>query len=182
MRTQEHIKISAIAATLALPWLKGDIWIPFTSSVLIDVDHYAWYVISQRDLSLRGMARYFQQGKPPQRPEVRLLHQTPVVGCLLLLAMLTRSRVLGLIVAGLLFHISLDRFHKAEMRHLQRSLNEQAHTTCPNCGQQDQVLQLHSVRKPRNLLDRYNQNNFVALCPSCHQKAHKRAKNAGQTV
>src|SRR5690348_16961845 len=40
MRPQEHVKLSAIAAAAAWPWLKQDVWIPFTASILIDADHY----------------------------------------------------------------------------------------------------------------------------------------------
>src|SRR4051812_294026 len=108
MRPQDHAKISAVAAAIAWPWLKQDIWIPYTASILIDVDHYCWHALTQRTLSLRAMARYFGQGKAPQRPEVRLLHQPMVLGSLLLFAMSIRSRFLGLIISGLIFHVCLD--------------------------------------------------------------------------
>src|SRR5947199_6123522 len=98
MRIQEHVKLSAIAATIALPWLGKDVVIPLTSSVLIDVDHYLWHAITYRTLSLRAAIRYFGQADPPQLKEARLLHHPLVLGTLLLIALLTRSRFLMLIL------------------------------------------------------------------------------------
>src|SRR5215469_11153549 len=126
MRSQEHAKISAIAAVAAWPWLKQDVWIPYMASILIDADHYLWHAITQRTLSLRAAVRYYQQANPPQRPEMRLLHQPIVLGFLLFLAVRTRSRLLSLILAGLIFHVCLDLYHKTRMRSLKRSLSEQA--------------------------------------------------------
>lgn len=173
MRPQDHAKISAVAAVAALPWLKQDVWIPYTASILIDVDHYCWHAISQRTLSLRAMARYFAQGKAPQRPEVRLLHQPPVLGLLLLLAVGTRSRLLGLILSGLIFHVCLDRYHQTRMRYLRRSLSEQANFTCPKCGTPHGELELHMLRRPRSLRERYSASSFIALCHSCHKALHQ---------
>src|SRR5437660_1975921 len=120
MRIQEHVKLSTAAALLALPWLKKDTWIPFTSSVLIDVDHYLWHAVTHRTLSLRAALRYFGQADPPQLPQARLLHQPIVLGSLLVATSYTRSRILWLILAGLLFHVSLDLVHAAQMKSLKR--------------------------------------------------------------
>ncbi len=108
MRIQEHVKLSTAAAFAALPWLKKDVWIPLAASVLIDVDHYLWHAVTHRTLSLRAAIKYFGQADPPQRQAARLLHQPIVLGTLLFIAIRTRSRVLLLILAGLLFHVSLD--------------------------------------------------------------------------
>jgi hypothetical protein len=100
MRVQEHVKLSAAAAIVALPWLKKDVWIPLASSVLIDVDHYLWHAVTYRTLSLRTAIRYFGQADPPQFPQTRLLHHPLVLGSLLVVAARTRSRILWLILAG----------------------------------------------------------------------------------
>jgi len=178
MRPQEHVKLSAIAAAVTWPWLKKDVWIPFTASILIDADHYLWHAITQRTLSLRAAVRYYRQANPPQLPQMRLLHQPLVLGLLLCLAVRTRSRLLGLILAGLLFHVSLDRYHNASMRALKRNLNEQANHSCPSCGKELLELELHTVRRPRNILDHYNPHNFVVLCPECHREAHRRIRES----
>jgi hypothetical protein len=172
MRVQEHVKISMVATIITLPWLKKDAWIPLAASVLIDVDHYLWYAVTQRTLSLRAAIRYFGQADPPQLPEARLLHHPIVLGLLLVLAARTRSRLLWLILAGLLFHVSLDAIHVTQMNHLKHSLSEQAHSLCQECEQHFPALQLHTVHFAGNILDRYNPRHFVVLCPECHEKAH----------
>ncbi len=172
MRVQEHVKISTVAAVIALPWLKKDVWIPLAASVLIDVDHYLWYAVTRRTLSLRAAVRYFGQADPPQLPQARLLHHPIVLSLLLVLALRTRSRILWLMLAGLLFHVSLDAIHVTQMNRLKWSLSEQAHSVCSECGQHVATLQLHTVHFARNILDRYNPQHFVVLCPACHEKAH----------
>jgi hypothetical protein len=176
MRPKEHATISAIAAAAALPWLKQDVWIPYAASILIDVDHYLWHAITQRTLSFRAAVRYYKQANPQQRPEMRLLHQPAVLGLLLFIAVRTRSRLLGLILAGLLFHVSLDRFHQAQIRQLKRSLRARADSTCPQCGVTYKKLELHTVHRPRNLLESYSPRNFAVLCPQCHILAHSKGE------
>jgi len=150
MRVQEHVKLSTAAAFAALPWLKKDVWIPLAASVLIDVDHYLWHAVTHRTLSLRAAIKYFGQADPPQRQAARLLHQPIVLGTLLFIAIRTRSRVLLLILAGLLFHVSLDVVHATQMKALKRSLSDQANGICPECGQECEALQLHTVHVGRH--------------------------------
>ena len=172
MRVQEHVKISTAAALLALPWLKTEVWIPFAASILIDVDHYLWYAITHRTLSLRAAVRYFGQANPPGRAATRFLHHPLVLGSLLFLAVRMRSRILALVLAGLLFHVSLDVIHTRQMSYLKQTLSEQAHYQCQECGKQFDELELHTMRFARNVIDRYNPQHFVVLCPSCHEQAH----------
>ena len=172
MRVQEHIKLSTLAATMALPWLGKDVLIPLTSSLLIDVDHYMWHAATFRTLSLRAAVKYFGQADPPQRKEARLLHHPLVLGILFLIALRTRSRFLLLILAGLIFHVSLDVVHVTQMQSLKQSLSEEANGICPECGEWCEALQLHTVHISSSMLSRYNAKNFVVLCPTCHEKAH----------
>lgn len=182
MRVQEHIRLSTAAALATLPWLKKDVWIPLAASIFIDVDHYLWHAITHRTLSLRTAVQYFGQADPPQLPQARLLHHPLVLGSLLLLALRTRSRILALILAGLLFHVSLDVVHVTQMKTLKRKLSEQVNFICPACGQQYDALQLHTVHFVSNLLDRYNPCHFVVLCPTCHEQAHTGTKLNFQTL
>src|SRR5947209_9462839 len=175
MRVQEHVKISALGAIAALPWLKQDVWIPFVASIGIDVDHYVWHALTHRTLSLRAAVRYFGQADPPQVPEAKFLHHPIVLGTLLFVALRLRSRVLLLILAGLLFHVSLDVIHVSQMRALKRSLSEQAQGQCSVCGQREEALQLHTVHVASNILERYSPRHFVVLCPACHEQAHRGA-------
>ncbi|HEX7737992.1 MAG TPA: hypothetical protein VF458_24315 [Ktedonobacteraceae bacterium] len=176
MRIQNHVQLSALAAAAAWPWLKKDVWIPFTASILIDADHYIWYAITHRTLSLRATLHYYQRSNPPQFAEQRLLHQPLVLGLLLFLAVRTRSRLLSLILAGLLFHVGLDHYHKYQMRTLKRTLNEQAHFTCPQCGQQFPELELHTIHTPKLVFKHYQPQNFLVLCPTCHHTTHEQAR------
>jgi hypothetical protein len=175
MQIQEHIKISTAAALITAPLLKKDVWIPFAASLLIDVDHYLWHAITYRTLSLRAAVRYFGQADPPQLPQARLLHHPLVLGTLLFLAVRLRSRLLSLILAGLLFHVSLDIFHVGQMNTLKYSLREQANHRCCQCGQHDEALQLHTLHFSKNLLTRYNPEYFIVLCSDCHEQAHASA-------
>lgn len=176
MRPQEHVKLSMVTAAVVWPWLKKDVWIPFTASILIDSDHYLWHAITQRTLSVRAAVRYYRQANPPQLPQMRLLHQPLVLGLILFLAVRTRSRLLALVLAGLLFHVGLDRYHNARMRALRRDLCEQPGRRCPACGQEQAALELHTLRRPRNILDHYKASNFVGLCPACHREAHRQIR------
>lgn len=172
MRVQEHLKISAAAAFITLPWLKGSCWLPFTASILIDVDHYLWHMVSKRTLSLRAAIRYFGQADPPQLVEARLLHHPLVLGSLLYLAWRFQSRLLWLILSGLLFHVSLDVIHGNRMSNLKRRLSVEAAFCCSDCGLKLAALQLHTICIPANILDRYNPRHFKVLCPACHELAH----------
>ncbi len=172
MRVQEHVKLSAIAATIALPWLGKDVIIPLSSSVLIDVDHYFWHAITFRTLSFRAAVKYFGQADPPQFKGARLLHHPLVLGTLLAIALLTRSRFLMLILAGLVFHVSLDVVHVTQMQSLKQALSKAANNICPECGERCEALQLHTLYFSPSMLNRYNAEHFVVLCPICHEKAH----------
>ncbi len=172
MRVQEHVMLSTGAALVALPFLKKDVWIPLAASVLIDVDHYLWYAVTYGTLNFKEAVHYFGQADPPQLPEARLLHSPLLLGFLLFLAARLRSRLLMLVLLGLLFHISLDAIHVIQIGRLKRELGAQAHRACPACGANFEPLQLHTVHFARNLLDRYNPQHFVVLCPDCHEQAH----------
>ncbi len=174
MQTQEHIKLSAAASALAFPWLKKSVWIPFTASILIDVDHYIWYAVTHRSLSLKEALAFFNQADPPQTQTMKFLHHPITLGLLLFLALRLRSRILALILAGFLFHVSLDVIHIKQMSTLKRTLGEQVKHVCPECGHEEKPLQLHTIHYAGNLLDRYNPEHFVVLCGTCHEKAHQK--------
>lgn len=182
MRVQEHVTFSTIAAAAALPWLKRDTWIPWMSSLLIDVDHYAWHAIAHRTLSLRAALRYFGQADPPRLPQARFLHHPLVLAALLFLATRLRSRLLSLILVGLLFHVSLDVLHGSRLHHLKQSLTAQAQGICPACGKDDEPLQLHTVHFSTNPFERYAARHFVVLCPACHERAHSETRSRAKSL
>jgi hypothetical protein len=98
--------------------------------------------------------QYFGQADPPQYQEMRLLHHPIILGILLLIALRTRSRFLLLILAGLLFHVSLDIVHVTQMKSLKQSLSEKANDICPECGEEGKALQLHTVHFSPIIVDR----------------------------
>ncbi len=182
MRLQEHVKLSTAASVVALPWLKQDVWIPLLASLGIDVDHYIWHVVTHRTLSLRAAVRYFGQADPQHLTHAKFLHHPIVLGGIFVIALRLRSRLLLLILAGLLFHVSLDVIHDSQMKGLKKSLSEQAQYHCPECGKAERVLQLHTLHFASNLLERYSPRHFVVLCPDCHEKAHRATKEPVQAL
>jgi len=176
MRIQEHVKLSTAAAVVALPWLKQDVWIPLLASLGIDVDHYIWHAITQRTLSFRAAIRYFGQADPQHLTHAKFLHHPVVLASIFVIALRLRSRLLFLILAGLVFHVCLDTFHDSQMSGLKKSLSEQAQYHCPQCGKEEPALQLHTLHFASNLLERYAPRHFVVLCPDCHEKAHRATK------
>ena len=173
MNVREHVKLSAAAALLAAPWLTQEVAIPFAASILIDVDHYTWYAVTRRTLSLKAAMRYFGQADPPQLRQMRVLHHPLLLATLLLLAARTRSRFLWLVLCGLLFHVSLDVVHVNRMSYLKRTLSARVARQCQECGRHCDALQLHTLHVSDNLIDRYHPRYFVVLCPACHEKAHE---------
>lgn len=176
MRLQEHLKLSTAAAVVALPWLRQDVWIPLFASIGIDVDHYIWHALTHRTLSWRAAVRYFGQADPQRLTQAKFLHHPIALGSLLFLALRLRSRLLLLVLAGMLFHVSLDTFHVAQMNRLKKSLSQQAQYHCPQCGKPEAALQLHTAYFASNLLERYSPRHFIVLCPDCHEKAHRATK------
>jgi hypothetical protein len=182
MRIQEHIKLSTAAAVVVSPWLRQDVWIPLLASIGIDVDHYIWHAIAHRTLSLRAAVRYFGQADPPQLPQAKFLHHPLVLGSVFFIALRLHSRLLFLILAGLLFHVSLDAIHITRMSGLKKSLSQQAQNHCPACGKAETALQLHTLHYASSLLERYSPRHFVVLCPDCHEKAHRATKTPVQAL
>lgn len=174
MRVQEHVKLSLVATAVMLPWLKKACWIPFLASVLIDVDHYLWHVITHRTVSLRAAIRYFGQADPPQLPQARVLHHPLFLGSLLWLALRLRSRMLWLILSGLVFHVGLDGIHARQIHGLKRTLSERANSRCPTCDSKVESLQLHTIEIAPLPFERYHPRHYQVLCPACHELAHAR--------
>ena len=182
MRIQEHIKLSTAAAVVVSPWLRQDVWIPLLASLGIDIDHFIWHAIAHRTLSLRAAVRYFGQADPQHLPQAKFLHHPIVLGSLFFIALRLRSRVLFLILAGMLFHVNLDAIHVAQMNGLKKSLGQQAQYHCPACGKAEPALQLHTLHFASNLLERYAPRHFVVLCPACHEKAHRATNTPVQAL
>jgi len=83
----------------------------FASSVLIDVDHYVYYVWKKRDLSLRNAYIWFTSVR---RRIPRYLHRPDVIAILLVLSFHV-SIIFFYILIGFMIHILSDE-HKNILR------------------------------------------------------------------
>ena len=69
---------------LARPWLQTRAIGLLAGGVLVDVDHYAWFCMRQRDWSPAAAMQFFNEPQPPQHPATRALHN-PLVPLALVL-------------------------------------------------------------------------------------------------
>ena len=111
MRVRDHVLISTAGAALAAPLIGRGALGVWAGGVLIDADHYAWYCLRQRRLSLPAAVRFFNQADPPQHPATRALHapRCPVHRSS---AGLRQRRLLP-VALGMGLHAALDAGHQA---------------------------------------------------------------------
>lgn len=99
-------------------------WAPtliiFLSSLLIDVDHYAYYAIKTKDFSFRRSYKWFvkklenwrrlnQKEKAEQKIAVMAFHGIEFLSLLFILSFVYTSALW--ILAGVSFHLVLDHIH-----------------------------------------------------------------------
>ncbi len=174
MRVRDHLLLSTLAAAAIYQFMGRKTLTPWAASVLIDVDHYAWYVMDHRTLSLTDAVRFFNQAQPPQHAGTRRLHSVDV-----LLALLVASfwwRPLRLVLLGLLFHVALDAVHNVRIEKARRLTLERDQHTCRRCGARDDTVVAHVWRQPM-LLPSYRLDCLVSLCGPCHELAHKAGRD-----
>jgi hypothetical protein len=175
MRVRDHIALSTGAAAVLYPRLRRAVVVPWAASILIDADHYLWFVVRYRRLSPAAAVRLFNQAGGPKHAATRPLHH-PVTLLLLLLAG-RRWPTAALPVAGLAFHAGLDAYHRARTADSQRVALIRDRFTCRVCRAQSPGVVAHLWRQPR-LLPSYRVEHFVALCADCHEAAHARGSRA----
>jgi hypothetical protein len=169
VRVSDHALISTGAAAALYPRLRGKVLVPWAASVLIDVDHYLWFCVSQRSLSPRQAVRFFNQAQPPQHSGTRLLHHP--VTLLLVLLVSYRWRWAALLLLGMAFHVGLDVYHGARMDEVRRAALRRDAATCQQCGARGPDVVAHVWRQPR-LLAAYRVEHLISLCAACHELAH----------
>ncbi|MCL5256813.1 MAG: hypothetical protein M1319_03335 [Chloroflexi bacterium] len=110
MFPKQHLVVSTIWAAASLPALGKRTPIAWASSILIDVDHYLWYAIHFRNLSLQDALDYFYTTPPRRRtPSLNVFHTIEFLG--LLAAVSNFSAVLRAVLYGFLFHILADTYY-----------------------------------------------------------------------
>jgi len=169
VRVRDHLALSTLAAAALYPIVKRKALIPWAASVLIDVDHYAWFTVESGSLNLIEAVRFFNQAQPPQHLSTRRLHSPDV-----LLALMVAGhwwRPLRLVGYGIAFHVALDVTHSAMNGRARRRALARDQYTCRRCGARDETVVAHIWRQPP-LLPSYRTNHLVSLCGSCHELAH----------
>jgi|GEM_PF-518481 len=168
MRVRDHIVLSSCAVVVAWPWLGRAALLPWIASILIDIDHYLFFIYQRRQVDPLAAVQFFDQAQPPQHLGTRLLH-TPLV--LALLVPGRRWRVFRLFLLGMVFHIGLDLYHLAKTRNARREALRRDNFTCQQCGDHYRTIVAHLQRQPR-FLPSYDVECYTALCSRCHEAVH----------
>jgi hypothetical protein len=137
--------------------------------VVVDVDHYAWFCLRERQWSPQAAMRFFNEPHPPQDPATRVLH-SPLVPLALLLLGLRRPALLT-VAAGIAIHIALDAHHEARMDAARAVALERDAFACRACGARTADIGTHLWSQPW-VMPSYAPRHLVALCDACHEAAH----------
>ena len=113
MTLVRHLAFTGAAAVILLPFRSGaEILLFAAAGILIDADHYLVYVMRRREVSLRGMFRYFAEFQAVEKTVpyfgLCLFHTADIL--LLIAAFSWFFPLLRPVVAGMLFHHLLDIF------------------------------------------------------------------------
>jgi hypothetical protein len=169
VRVRDHVLISTAGAALAAPSLGRGALSLWAGGVLIDADHYAWFCLRHRRLSLQAAVRFFNQADPPQHPATRALHAPAAVLSVVLIGLGWRR--LRPVALGMGLHVALDAYHLARMARARSAALARDGYRCRACGAQAPPVTAHVWRQPR-LLPSYRHRNLVSLCRRCHDAAH----------
>ncbi len=114
MTLMQHTKLTGAAALLLLPfWDAMQIFWFAVGSILIDIDHYIFYVMRCRRFDIRGMFRYFNDLQEIQKSipyaGLCIFHTLDFFVLVGLLAFYHPAFLY--LLAGLLFHFAVDLVH-----------------------------------------------------------------------
>ncbi|OIO88160.1 MAG: hypothetical protein AUK03_16705 [Anaerolineae bacterium CG2_30_64_16] len=177
-----HLLLTTLAA-VALNRQWGPRVLAFwAGGILADSDHLLWHAQQADRLDVRAAWAYFTSARQGARPaETLLLHRWPVI-----LAGLACAPVLpriGALAAGLAFHRLLDDLadrsnpwlYARRVRRratLHRAVFRRAGYRCEACGAVGKLAAHHRVQREAGGRDTLA--NLVALCVTCHDRAHNR--------
>lgn len=163
--------LSTVGAALLFPWFGRKVVPAWAASILIDADHYLWFVANERQVDPVAAVRFFNEAQPPPASTVRFFH-TPVA-LSIVAALGVRRRALLPVALGMAAHVAIDTYHDARMNRARARALRRDGYTCQECGTRDDTVTAHTKGQPW-LLPSYNVSNFVALCGPCHEAAHSR--------
>jgi hypothetical protein len=149
----------------------------WAASILMDVDHYAWFAVNERSLNPVEAFGYFDEANPPQHQATRILHSPVALAAVFALG--AWNRRLMPIAIGMAAHAGLDVYHRARVQRSKRINLRREGYLCRNCGEQGPHVVAHLAWQPR-LLPSYRPENFIALCPGCHDAAHAEIARASR--
>jgi hypothetical protein len=173
VRVRDHILISTAAAVLAAPFIGRGALSLWAGGVLIDADHYAWFCLQERRLSLPAAVHFFNQADAPHHSATRALHAPAALLSVLLLGL--RQRRLLPVALGMGLHVALDAHHRARMDRARSAALVRDGYSCQVCGTAAAPVNAHIWRQPR-LLPSYRAQNLITLCGQCHEAAHARLR------
>ena len=169
MRVRDHIALSTAAAALLFPVFGKRVATAWAASILIDADHYLWFVANERRVDPVAAVEFFNEAQPPPATNVRWFHSPVALGIVAALA--TRRRSLLPVAIGMAAHAAVDVYHDARMNRVKEAALRRDGYRCQECGAQDETVTAHTKSQPA-LLPSYRVSNFVALCGPCHLAAH----------
>jgi len=169
MRVRDHIVLATVGAALLAPWLgprrTAAAW---AGSVLIDIDHYIWFVANEGRLDPIAALSFFNEAQPPPATNVRIFHGPVALGAMAALSI--RWKALWPVTLGMAAHVAADRYHDARLSRVRAAVLRRDGFTCQECGVRDETVTAHMARQPR-VMPSYKPGNFVALCGTCHAAA-----------
>ena len=173
MRVRDHIAISTAAAAVLLPFVgKKNVALGWAGSILIDADHYLWFVANERRIDPVAAVNFFNEAQPPPATNVRWFHH-PVVLAGVAAAAVKRRSLLPVAI-GMAAHAALDIYHDARLQRVRAAVLRRDGYRCQECGVRDETVTAHTARQPQ-VLPSYKLSNYVALCGPCHTAAHQRS-------
>ena len=109
-----HFLLSLIIAVLVYPIFGWAVLMIFIGGVLIDVDHYLYYALKKKDLSLRRAYRYFVRLRERSIKGKTLNIKYPILifhgieFCIILLVLSIFSSFFWRVLIGIIIHLALD--------------------------------------------------------------------------
>lgn len=170
MRVRDHIALSTAAAALMFPLVGKHVAPAWAASILIDSDHYFWFVKNERRVHPLAAVRFFNEAQPAPTSNVRWFHSPVALTAVAALAAWRRS--LFPVAVGMAAHVVVDTYHDARMKRVRDAVLHRDAYRCQECGAKDDTVTVHTRRQPM-LLPSYEPRNFVALCGRCHEAAHR---------